>query len=243
LVAVELDPQSAVAQIAYANVVKSFDYNVEEAERACLTALQLDPSSAEAHALYGDILYYRERDEEAAAALRRALELDPLSMRNSIKFGFFLGSIKKDDEAVALMKKTMELDPKLPTPHFMLSRLYMAKGMHAESVEEFTTVGELLGYPETVKKQREIFARSGWEGFLRFEIERYLEGRNTHYVRASDLAIYYAQLGDREKVFECLEEAFYNREPLMLGLRRNRLFESFRDDPRFADLARRIESK
>ena len=160
--AVELDPQSAVAQIAYANVAKSFDYNIMEAERACLTALELDPGSAEAYALYGDILYYRERDAEAETQFRHALELDPLSMPTSIKYGFFLSSVKKDGEAVALMKKTMDLDPKLPTPHFVLSRLYMAKGMHAESVEEFTAVGDIYGYYETTKKQREIFARDGW---------------------------------------------------------------------------------
>lgn len=239
---VELDPNSAVAQIAYANVVKSFDYNVEEAERACLIALQLDPSNAEAHALYGDILYYRERDEEATAAHRRALELDPLSMRNSIKFGFFLSSVKKDDEAVALMKKTMDLDPKLPTPHFVLSRLYMAKGMHAESVEEYTTVGDLLGHKESPQKLREAFARGGWEGFLKAELERNLEGQKTHYVRASDIAIFYIQLGDRDKALEFLEEALYNREPLMVGLKRNRLFSGLQNDPRYVDLLKRIET-
>lgn len=241
--AVELDPQSAVTQIAYANVAKSFDYNLEESARACRTALQLDPSNAEAHALYGDILYYKGRDEEAMAAHRRALELDPLSMRNSIKFGFFLGSIKRDDEAVALMKKTMDLDPKLPTPHFVLYRLYMAKGMFAESVKEYTTVGRLLNFPESAKKLDEAFVRGGWEAFIKADLERVLEGQKSYYVRASDIAIYYAQLGDRDKTIEYLERAFYNREPLMIGLRRNRLFEHLRDDPRFTDLVRRIESK
>lgn len=81
------------------------------------------------------------------------------------------------------------------------------------------------------------------EEFLKFENERYLEGQKTHYVRATDLAINYAQLGDKVKMFEFLEQAFYNREPLMIGLRRNRLFENLRDDPRFIDLVRRIEGK
>jgi TolB-like protein/Tfp pilus assembly protein PilF len=241
--AVELDPQSAVAQIAYANVAKSFDYNTEEAERAAQIALQLDPSNADAHELYADILFLKERDEEALAEHRRALELDPLSMQNSIKFGFFLGNIKKDEEAEALMKKTMDLDPKLPTPHFVLYRLYMAKGMHAKSVEEYTTVGDILGYAETAKRQRETFARGGWEAFLRFENERFLEGQKSYYVRASDIAINYAQLGDKDKAFEFLEQAFYNREPLILGLGRNRLFENLKDDPRFTDLVRRAESR
>lgn len=241
--AVELDPQSAVTQIAFANVAKSFDYDVKEAERACLLALRLDPSNADAHSLHADILYLSGKDEEAEAAHRHALELDPLSMPNTIKFGFFLINIKKDGDAVALMKKTMDFDPKLPTTHFVLSRLYMAKAMHAESVEEFATVGDIIGQSEMARKQREIFARDGWEGFLKFEIERYLEGQKTIYLRVSDIAVYYAQLGDRDKTFEFLEQAFYNREPLMLGLRRNRLFENLRPDPRFTDLIRRIEAK
>jgi tetratricopeptide (TPR) repeat protein len=241
--AVELDPNSAVAQIAFANVAKSFDYNLEEAERACLLALQLDPSNADAHTLYGDILNYYERNEEAEAAHRRSLELDPLSMPNSMRFGFFLGSVKKDDEVVALMKRTMDLDPKLPTPHFLLSRLYMAKGMHAESVEEYATVGDIIGHKDSPNKLRQAFAQEGWEGFLRAELERLHNGQKTHYVRATDIAIFYMQLGDKDKTLEFLEQAFYNREPMMLGIRRNRLFENLRADLRFTDLVRRIEGK
>ncbi|HEY8559408.1 MAG TPA: winged helix-turn-helix domain-containing protein [Pyrinomonadaceae bacterium] len=241
--AVELDPRSAVAQIAYANVAKALDYNLEEAERASRIALELDPSNADAHSNYADILFLKERDDEALAEHRRALELDPLSMQNSIKFGFFLGSVKRDEEAEALMKKTMDLDPKLPTPHFVLYRLYMAKGMHAQAVREYTTVGELLGHTDSPKKLREAFARGGWEEFVKTDLDRYLEGQNKYYTRASDIAIYYAQLGDREKAFEFLERAFDNREAMMIALRRNRLFENMRDDPRFADLVRRIESR
>ena len=241
--AVELDPQSAVAQIAYANVAKSLDYNIEEAARACQIALQLDPSNSDAHSLYADVLFYYERDAEAAAEHRRALELDPLSMQNTLKFAYFLASTGQDAETESLMKKTMDLDPKLPTPHFVLHRLYMANGMHARSVEENAIAGVLLGFPERATEQREVFARSGWEGYLRFEIERFLERRKKDYMRASDIAIFYAQLGERDKAFEFLEQAFYNREPLMVGLKRNRLFENLRGDPRFDDLVRRIEAK
>lgn len=241
--AVELDAQSAVSQIAYANVAYFLDYNLEEANRACQIALQLDPSSADAHALYAEILYLYERDEEATAEYRRALELDPLSMQNILKFGFFLINIKKDFEVEALMKKAMDLDPKLPTPHFVLWRLYMAKGMFARAVAEFTIVGDILGYSEITKVQREIFARDGWQAFLRFDTERLIEGQKTQYVRASDIALNYTQLGDKGKAFEYLEKAFYNRETTMSGMKRNRLLENLRDDPRFTDLVRRIESK
>ncbi len=50
----------------------------------------------------------------------------------------------------------------------------------------------------------------------------------------------YAGLGDKERAFELLEETYENREFPIAILNVAEILGGLRDDPRFADLLRRI---
>jgi hypothetical protein len=54
------------------------------------------------------------------------------------------------------------------------------------------------------------------------------------------LAQIYKSLGDADGVFRWLEAAFERRNPFMPWIHCSGNFADFRDDPRFADLARRV---
>jgi hypothetical protein len=60
------------------------------------------------------------------------------------------------------------------------------------------------------------------------------------YVAELNLARVYAGLGDADRAFEQLEIAYAKREPWILALKVSPGFDTIRDDPRFADLLRRI---
>jgi hypothetical protein len=55
-----------------------------------------------------------------------------------------------------------------------------------------------------------------------------------------DVAVVYAGLGDRDKVFEWLEKDFQKRSTSLVELRMEVPFAAFRDDPRFKDLLKRM---
>jgi tetratricopeptide (TPR) repeat protein len=54
------------------------------------------------------------------------------------------------------------------------------------------------------------------------------------------LAEIYTALGEKDEAFRWLEAAYEQRHPYIQWLRRNSNFKSLRDDPRFNDLAQRL---
>ena len=58
---------------------------------------------------------------------------------------------------------------------------------------------------------------------------------------ALQLAVLYAQLGEKERAFAFLEKAYEERHPWIGFLKNDPQFEPLRSDPRFADIVRRIE--
>jgi hypothetical protein len=59
-------------------------------------------------------------------------------------------------------------------------------------------------------------------------------------VDPTNIAIVYAALGDYDVAFEWLEKAFQNRYRVILWIKSIPEFDPMRNDPRFADLLRRM---
>jgi hypothetical protein len=57
---------------------------------------------------------------------------------------------------------------------------------------------------------------------------------------ASDIATFYAASGDKEEAFKWLDVAFRERDRGLIGLRTNIGLETLRDDPRFAELVKKV---
>jgi Flp pilus assembly protein TadD len=60
------------------------------------------------------------------------------------------------------------------------------------------------------------------------------------YVPATDMALVYAGLGDKDKAFAWLDKAYAEHSFALSNLKVEPRFDLLRSDPRFADLLRRI---
>jgi tetratricopeptide (TPR) repeat protein len=60
------------------------------------------------------------------------------------------------------------------------------------------------------------------------------------YLAPSEIATLYAALGDHEKAFAALEKAFAERDLQLRFMRVDPGYDPIRNDPRFADLLRRL---
>jgi serine/threonine-protein kinase len=83
-----------------------------KAKAAAITALNLDPSLAEAHTAMGIIQLFFDRDWAASEkAFRRAIELNPNYAGAYVGLGCNLTSSGRDKDGVAQFRKAVELDP------------------------------------------------------------------------------------------------------------------------------------
>jgi hypothetical protein len=59
-------------------------------------------------------------------------------------------------------------------------------------------------------------------------------------VSSGAVALTYAALGDKDKAFSWLENAYRENSSFMTSLKCWSVFDALRDDPRFADLLKRV---
>ncbi len=62
----------------------------------------------------------------------------------------------------------------------------------------------------------------------------------TTYVGPRSVATWYARAGENDRALEWLERAYEARDPNLVYIGVQPLFDSVRDDPRFQDLLRRM---
>jgi TolB-like protein/Tfp pilus assembly protein PilF len=83
-----------------------------KARSAANTAVELDPSLAEAHSALGVVKAFYEHDLPGAEpAFVRALELNPNSVITRDWYSFYLLFFPRWDEAIAMQRRAVELDP------------------------------------------------------------------------------------------------------------------------------------
>ena len=242
--ALSLDNDLAEAHTVYARLLAIHDYDFAGAEREYLRAIELNPNYADAHSRYGLLLSSLGKFDAAKREFQRTLELEPLSPGFNFSYGQMLINARRYDDAIIQLKKTLELDDKFILTRPTLATAYMLKGDYRASIELLAQDAEIKGDAEKAASIRESFAKGGWEGYLRYQISlvkpRPDSGERFREVRY-DLATIYAQLGEKDKAFEALNDAYENREwRLPTGIRVNPLFDPLRDDPRFRELLKKV---
>ena len=239
--ALELDDNLAEAHGSLGQNLIEYEYDFAAAEREYKRAIELNPNYASAYQWYAELLYLSGRFEEAQKQAQRAVELDPLSrIINSVFARVFLFA-RRYDEAITTFRKNIELNPDWYGDYEYLFYAYAAKGMYPEAVDayvKFMTLGRTAP-PSEIKSTQESFAKSGWQGFLQHRV-RYLEGESERkHAPHGRLAEFYAYLGEKDKAFALLENA-YKMKRSSLELKHLTSFDNLRTDPRFNDLTRRL---
>jgi TolB-like protein/Tfp pilus assembly protein PilF/class 3 adenylate cyclase len=234
--------------LAEANASLGFIYTGlwqwERAEEEFKRSINLNPNYATAPHWYGLYLLNVGRTDEAFDELKRAHEMDPLAavIETSLTYAYFA---KGDLEgAIAECKKVVELDPNYPRAREYLGLGYLKQKRYAEALAELQKAVELSGRER--RPLRDLgygFAISGKRVEALAVLKELQAKYEKHEAIGQDLAAVYAGLGDKDQAFAWLEKDFQARSGLLAWIRWTPPFESLRDDPRHADLLRRMGLK
>jgi tetratricopeptide (TPR) repeat protein len=238
--ALALDSNLSEAHSALCENKYLYEWDFEGAERECKRAIELDPNSSQGHEIFSRYLMGRGRLAEALFEIETAIDLEPASRFNQRNLGRALFYSRRYPEAVAQLKRVLSMDQTFAGTYSWLTSGLALQGNEAEAFEWFQ---KMLVYRKvderTVQIFKQAFETSGWHGVLREWLLRMDQVGGILF----DRALYNAQIGNKDKAFEILEEVYQRREIWMTYLRVDPRLDPLRDDPRFSELLKRVESK
>jgi len=239
--ALEIDAELADAWRSQANLQFFVDWDFEAAGQSYTRALALNPNDPQAHAWHGLWLTVMGRREQAATAARRARELDPLSFVSGISAGWILWLAQLYEEGIVVAQALLEIDPHAGEAYRLLGTCHWGLEDYAAAAEALQKALDREAVPIAWANLCGVYAHAGRQAEAR-QILRLIQAmREQSYVPAIILAYCYTFLDEVEEAFVWLEQALAERngELVIWGALPERLV-SFRRDPRFSDLLRRI---
>ena len=238
--ALAIDESLSEAHSALCENKYLYEWDFAGAERECKRAIELDPNSAQAHEIFSRYLMGRGRLDQAIAEIERAIDLEPASRFNNKNYGRALFYARRYREAEEQFKRVLAMDDSFVSTYSWLTSTLALQGKEAEAYEWFKKLlASRKADEQTVRVFDKAFQASGWRGIWREWIKRFDTVGGTTF----DRALYNAQLGNKDEAFKYLEKVYEQREIWMTYLRVEPRLDPIRDDPRFQDLLKRVETR
>jgi serine/threonine protein kinase/tetratricopeptide (TPR) repeat protein len=247
--ALVLDPLLAEAHSALGLVKSHYEFDFPGAQGEFLKAIELNPNYANGHLFYaGGYLTPMGRHAEAIAEMKKALEIDPLSSPLNNLMGNTYIWAAEYQKACQQFERTIDLEPAFPMTHFFFASCLTEIGNYDRAIEETQKGGLLAGAsPEEAIAEaaefRKAFQTAGQEGYWQKNLDATLKAykqAGAGYVPALVLAGAYAKAGDKEQALDWLQKSYEERDGNITLVNRLPEFNTLHEDPRFAELLRRI---
>ena len=233
--AIALDPKLAAGYLGLGMVQIDGDWDWEGADASLKKAGLLAPGSATVLENQAYLARTLGRLEEAIALYKQAIALDPLRANFHLALAYELYFVGRYEEAQAALQKAQELNPQLSSLHLTRGKVLFSEGHQEEALAEMAKEtgdweklsGEALAYyaagrrAESDKALKELIAHHQDDG-------------------AYQIAEAYAYRGDIDNAFQWMDRALRQRDPGSPELKSSPLMKSLRQDPRFAELLKKM---
>jgi TolB-like protein/DNA-binding winged helix-turn-helix (wHTH) protein/Tfp pilus assembly protein PilF len=240
--AVELNPDYSDARRELGLVKWQPNLDWRGAEGEFRHAIALNPNNADARYQLGLLLIVMGRVNEGLQECKLAQQLNPNSDESSMCFFH----ARDYDTSMALQKLMLQKDPRNGYLHCFLFNNYFKKGMQKEAVEEIAACVRLFGVSDGATKIEHELAVSGPRAAIQVYAKGLEDAQAAHQVfLPGNLADAYTILGDKDRAFYWLEQAYLHREMVGIDggvffLGSEPMYDPLRSDPRFKDLLRRV---
>jgi TolB-like protein/KaiC/GvpD/RAD55 family RecA-like ATPase len=241
--ALQLDPALAEAHTTL-GLVYYEEYDLRRAVKEFKMAIELKPSYALAHEWYFTVLLDELRWDDALKEIEKAAELDPLSPPIIFHLGVYYWARRDFSKAAEQWKIAVELGLDL-FGHYGLFWVYGAMRMYDLLEKEAEAYARYI--QDTAPRIRTNI--DAWTAYFKGdketvrrllpELEAHPKETNTYVTEIAGLHFF---LGDVDKGFEWLEQAYFKKESMLLNIQWDwdRLFDGVRTDPRYLDLLKRL---
>ncbi len=241
--AIELDEGVAEAHATLGGVLALFDWDWAGAERELIRSIELNgssPGSRDVYAFY--FLRPVGRIDEAVSQTQQALSLDPLSILFRVHLGFLFYVETKYEHSIAQFRKVLEMNPQYYLAHAWMGNVYALAGQYDAALACYARAREADANSKFVDSLEAMtLALAGRRDEAAAMLERITLRAVTDYISPVSIAYICTAMGDKDRAFENLDRAVYDRDPSILGLKSNPIFESLRSDPRYHAIIRKMQ--
>ncbi|NIO28541.1 MAG: protein kinase [Candidatus Latescibacteria bacterium] len=239
--ALELDDTISEAHTALAYVHMYHDWDWKKAGLGFKRALELNPSCATANHWYAEYLIMTGRMDEAHAQARKALEFDPLSLILYTLQGWTYHFERDYDRAIERFQKGLEMDPGFAATLFFLGMACVQASQFEDALENIKkSQSSFEGSTLTVAAQGYIHALSGKISEARQALDELKKMSAKSYVSSYYRAAICTGLGEKDRAFEWLEQAYEERDPWLSLLKVDPIWDVLRSDPRFSTMLEKV---
>jgi len=239
--ALSLDDNLAQAHTALAMYQEQYQYDWSAAEKEFEKAIGANPSYATARQWFAEFLGFLGKTEESIAEAEKAFGLDPLSLSTNTARAFPYLAARKYDKAIEKLKPALELDGEFPLALYYLGRCYDGKGLHKKAITEYNKALNSSG-GGTYFRSALIYAlyKDGQKAAADVELKKIEKLSEQRSVSKYVLARSYAAVNEKEKALKTLEEAYQERDSLMIVMNIEQIFDEIRGEPRFQALMKKM---
>jgi TolB-like protein/Tfp pilus assembly protein PilF len=238
--ALAIDDTLAEAHTALAFIKSDYEWDWQGGEAEFNRAIALNPNDANVRHLHAALgLMIRGKVEEGIAEDKRALELDPLSLVINWSLGMDYFQTRRYDQAIEQERKTLDLDPNFIFAHDTIGDAYVQKSMFKEGIAEFEkSLTVIPDDPITLSRLGRAYALQGRRADAEKVLDQINELSKREFIPPYIRAEIYAALGEKDKSFEWLDKSV--DEHCVKHMKTDPSFDPLRQDPRFADVLRRM---
>ena len=230
--AMRLAPNQPQTRIARGQLLMLRDFNWHDAEAELKRAVELDPDDGDALFQLGVARASQGDLAQAVELTRKALQLNPRSADWYRWLVAYLMPLGRLDEAEQAIGKAIELQPQGIYNHHLLAiaKVLRKDPAGARKAAEAEPAGPWRDFALALAAQAGP-DRTVADASLQ-AVEQYAEGW------AFQMAQVYAVRGEPDAMFDWLQRALKARDPGMQSLLYDALLLRYRDDPRYAALAK-----
>jgi eukaryotic-like serine/threonine-protein kinase len=241
--AIELDETVAEAHATLGVILALFDWDWAGAERELMRSIELNAASPvcrDAYAFY--FLRTVGRIDEAVSEIQQALSLDPLSIFFRVHLAFLFYVQKKYEHAIAQFRKVLEMNPQYYLGHAMMGNVYAVAGQHDEALACYENARVADAGSKFIDSLHAMtLAYAGRRDEALALLSAISARAVNNYISPVSIAYIYAALDDRDRAFEHLDRAVVERDPNLLGLQSNPIFDPLRNDERYQAILRKMQ--
>ena len=238
--ALQLDPNLWEGHLVMGCNDRNWTWDFRSSLRNLQRACELNPGAPAAHKWYANVMSLLAHHEEAISQVEKAISLDPLSSDLLVGRATILFYAGRTDEALAAYESVLQADPGYENVYIPMSDALKRKGRVNDAIAAcekgvalthratyaVASLGRLYGLAGRTQEAgsllEELRARYRKDGF------------------ASDLALVYLGLGEKDRAFEWFELGAQSKDVELIALKVAPEFDVLRSDSRFWGLMKRV---